>query len=280
MIVIPKWGTSRLESSQANTASAGVTLTQDGTTAHTKGPWSQLIASSSFDSYGITVMIGTAAVAASTNVRRLVDIGIGAAASEIVIAPNLMCGNAGSWAVAGGGLAVYTFPIFIPAATRISGRCQANTVSGAVAALVFLHSLPIGPMGWTGSRITAYGADTATSSGVSHSPGNAAYATDTEITSSSSNPIKYLQAGTDLLTDTTGATLRGLVRIGVGATPDYIAQHLPIQESATVESLLAGSMNQLLSGMQFDIPAGTRLTVGGMRNGTAEARGFVFYGVD
>ena len=281
MLIVPKFGTTRLQSSQTGTGDAGVTLTGDGTTAHTKGAWAQIIASSSFDAYGITIMLGTSNVAASTNRRRMADIGIGGSGSEIVLAPNLIFGNTGNWAIVNGGLAIYSFPVFIPAGTRIAGRVQCEaTTNNTANVLVYLHSTPIGPGGWTGSRITAYGADTATSSGVSHSPGNGSYATATEITASSTNPIRYLQVGTDLLTDTTGSTARGLLRIGVGATPNYIVEHLPYQESTTVETLLPETMNHLLAGMAFDIPAATRLVVSAMRNATAEARGWVLYGVD
>lgn len=280
MIVIPKWGTTRMDYSNVDTSTVGITLTADGATTHTKGPYTTLIASSAFDAYGLTVLIGAAGVAVSTNIRRLVDISVGAAAAEQVLAPNLDCGNTGTWGLAAGGLAAYMFPVFIAAGTRISGRCQANTTSGTVNALIFLHSTPIGPYGWTGSRITAYGADTANSQGTSNSPGNASYSTDSQITASCDNPVKYLQVGQDMLADTTGATLRGILRIGVGATPHYVAQHLPFQESTTIETLLPVTVNSILAGMAFDIPAATRLTVGAMRNGTAEGRGYILYGVD
>ena len=128
--------------------------------------------------------------------------------------------------------------------------------------------------------MTDYGPDTSTSSGVSHTAGNNAYATATQIVASSANPIKALQVGTDLGTDTTGATKRGLLRIGVGAGPTYVASDLPYKESTTLETVDFSLANFLLSKMAFDLPAAQSLHISAMMNAAGEARGFAFYGVN
>jgi hypothetical protein len=280
MLVSPIWGTTRLDTTETSTANAGVTLTGDGVTAHVKGPWSQLIASSAFDAYGISVLVGSTARAASVDIRRLVDIGIGAASSEIVIIANLEAGGSAEWGDPSCQPAHYVFPIFIPAGTRIAGRCQGQAISPTVQCQVRLYSTPIGPCGWTGSTVTTYGADTANSRGVLHTHGNASYPTATEIVSSTSRPTRYLQVGVGMSSDTTGNTKRGLIRIGVGSTPNYIASDLPWAESTTVESVQFETANFILSRMLLDIPSATSLRLGAMMNAAGEARSFILYGVD
>jgi hypothetical protein len=280
-LIIPITTHSFIQTIQANTTAAGVRITGNTSTANVKGPWTQLLASSGEVCHGITLMIGSANTLASTARRKFVDVGIGAAASEIVIIPDLDCGNVNNWGQATSGPVVFTFPIKIPAGTRISARMQAEaTTNNTVDMLAFLHKDPIGPNGWWGTRVTAYGANTTTTMGVAHSPANGSYATPTEITAACTNPIKYFQVGMDLNTDTTGDTARCMMRIGVGATPNYIVSDLPYYESTTVEAVDFTMVNFLLSKMLFDIPQSTRLTVSAMRNATATARGFTLYGVD
>lgn len=90
-----------------------------------KGSWVTLIASLNFDTYGLLICINNnSASAASRN--SAMDIGIGAAASEVVLIPNLIAGNAAGYT--SGGLWYY-FPIFIPAGTRIAARAQSTVVT-------------------------------------------------------------------------------------------------------------------------------------------------------
>lgn len=102
----------------------GTTITASGS-VNTKGSWTQLIASTAGDCCFafIDVILN---VGAATNV--LFDIGVGAAASEVVICSNLFAGMP----AAGGGAAInsYCFPLSIPAGSRIAARCQSD-VGGA-----------------------------------------------------------------------------------------------------------------------------------------------------
>jgi hypothetical protein len=270
---------SRVECSISTTASEGATITASGST-HTKGSYTELIASSSRDAYGITVLIWGAQTAASTNNRGLLDIAIGAASSEVDIVPNLLYGGTSVWSGTTASPAIYYFPIHIRSGTRISARCQNVTASRTCTCIVWLHHTPVGPDGWVGSRVQAYGASTSTSTGVSHSPGNGSYATATEITASCARPIRAMQLGLDMGTDTTGSTARGLARIGIGSTPHYVAEHLPTRENTTLETNACDLANLILATMRFSIPTGTRLVISAMRNVAAEARGWVIYGVD
>jgi hypothetical protein len=276
----PPHGYTALEDNQgAASTEIGLFITSDPTTAHTKGPWNELIASTGFDAYGVTVALSGLAIA-NTNTRCLVDIGVGASTSEAVIINNLLAGGAPSFGGTNApGLALFYFPIFIPAATRIAARSQSLIIGDGVGVCVWLHQKPLRP-GWFGTRVTSYGPDTATSSGVSHSPGNASYAAATEIVASTTNPIRALQVGIDLLTDTTATNASGLLRIGIGSTPIYIAADLPYSESTTAELTSCVYANMILSQQRFNLAAATRLVISAQRNVAAEARGFALYGVD
>lgn len=253
-----------------------------GGSAHTKNTtYTTLIAATAYDAYGITVILSNVGTAATTNERALVDIAIGAASSEIVIIPNLICGNTGTLGAATGGAAIFHFPIFIAKGVRLSATAQALIASDTVNVAIYLHQHPRGPGRFIGSRVTAYGANTGTSSGVAHTSGSTnAYGTATQIIASTTNPIKALQIGMDLGTDTTGATLRGLVRLGFGATPDYFVSDLIWSESTTLENPHFWLANFVLSHMGFNIPAGADIRLSAMVSGTGEARGWVLYGVD
>jgi hypothetical protein len=74
-------------------AEYGTSVAAPGST-HTKNTtYTELIASTSYAAYGITVLLSNVGTTASTNARALVDIAIGAASSEVVIIPNLICGK-------------------------------------------------------------------------------------------------------------------------------------------------------------------------------------------
>jgi hypothetical protein len=214
---------------------------------------------------------------ATTRINFLVDIAIGGVGSEQVIIPNLLGGNQAASASTSFGGSYYFFPIFIKAGSRISATCQANVAADTVNVNVHLVQHRV-PGKWYGQRVTAYGPDTATSTGVSMSPGSSTYATDVNLSASTANPIRALQIGTDLLTNTAGTTSRGLIRVTAGTS--ILAQDLPYGESTTLESTIYTPANFMLSHMQFNIPAGIALKISAMRNTTAATRGWAAYGVD
>lgn len=275
-LYIPLNGSQRVEGQITTSTAEPGTLVTANATLHAKGSYTTLIAATAYTSYGITVLLSNTAVA-SARTGQLVDIAIGAAASEVVIIPNLMAGNQGTTggATPGGG-AIYYFPIIIPAGVRISARSQAFVTLDTVNVGVWLNQNPVYGK-WYGSRVTAYGVASASSTGVSISPGNGSYTTGT-IIASSTNPVKYLQLGVDLFTNTTGVSIRGLCQ--VLAASQIIANHLPFTESTTLESIHFNQVNMILSQMNFNLPAAINLSVGAMRNGTAATRGWALYGVD
>jgi hypothetical protein len=89
-----------------------------GGSAHTKGSWYQLAASTPFAFDWIEVHIQTS----SGSQTALVDIGIGGAGSEVVLIPNLLIESQSAYLYH----VNYRLPIAVPAGSRISARCQSN----------------------------------------------------------------------------------------------------------------------------------------------------------
>lgn len=115
----------RVETCGANTADSGGTSVDSGAGAgDTKGAYSQLIASTSFDYKMLFIVPGNANdyVRPSSN-RWLLDIAVGAAASEQVIIPNLQLGGSDVDDVISP-LLIGPIPINIPAGSRIAARAQ------------------------------------------------------------------------------------------------------------------------------------------------------------
>jgi hypothetical protein len=217
----------------------------------------------------------------STNQRCLVDIALGGAGSESVIIPNLTCGNVSDYAATSSKGASYFFPIYIPAGVRVAATCQASTGGDIVNVAVRLFQHPMGVGAWYGSRVTAYGADTTNSRGTSVTPAVDGFGTVVQITSSTTNPVRYLQMGYDLLSDTTGASTRMLAKIYLGNATATLADMLPLKESTTIEAVDFTDANFVLSRLMYNLPAGSDLRVAISRNAaTPEARGVILYGVD
>jgi hypothetical protein len=123
-------GVGRFQDAANVASSILVSITASGT-ANTKGSYTQLIASTSFDASGFLL-----ALRASTVSRTyLLDIAVGAAASEQVVLPNILVS-------VGTGSALPTDLVYLPMAVkagqRIAARCQSATASAAMTVGVYL----------------------------------------------------------------------------------------------------------------------------------------------
>lgn len=125
-------------------------------TPHTKGSWVQIDASLARNICGLTIAPDASIGQTTVDTSMLLDIGIGAAASEAVVVSNLPVGFLGA--------GVQTFlPIHIPAGTRIAARIQGAVVSDTYAPVVILHFADRPGM-WSGYALAeTIGVDTATS---------------------------------------------------------------------------------------------------------------------
>jgi hypothetical protein len=160
-----------------NNFSATPSLTAAGTTvtsgaAYTKGAaFTQLIASTTYESYGFWINIGGTG-ASATRTDTVMDIAIGAASSEQIIVPNLLCG----WRNAFGTNPMSLFiPIYIPKGSRVSARTACATASKAVQKQIILMGGCSGIYGSTYTGCDAYGVTYTAGTvagGTSHTPGN------------------------------------------------------------------------------------------------------------
>lgn len=262
--------------SHSTTSATGVTVTASATT-HTKGNWSQLIANTGARSLGIMVWFDNTALSNGAS-SMLVDIGMGGAGSEQVIIPDLIAGYALNASVSNSAH-VYFFPLFIPAGVRLAARAQALVASDTVACRINLFQRPTSA-GWVGTRVTAYGVDSAQSRGTAVTSGGAnTYGTATSLSASTANPIKYMQMGMQGNGRTALVDSRVLTDIRLGASTS-IAGPLIGNTDTGSESTGFSSANDQLARMSFGIPAGQDLRMASMSSSASQAFDFIIYGVD
>ena len=160
----PLFGGQRFSTEGEDLTDSGGTEVTSGA-ANTKGSYVELVASSSFDAQGILVCANSNTFVAFK--AHLLDIAVGAAASEQIILPDLLTTD--FWDAFFYGY----FPISIPSGTRISARCQSDGASAPLDVTVTLLAqgfLPSSPL----SRVEAWGVDAATSRATSIDPGGSA----------------------------------------------------------------------------------------------------------
>lgn len=118
-------GFTRCENFGADTTDTGGVSVDPGGTAHTKGAWSQLVASTPFNVHWATLCLGNQLNSARSLADWLVDIGVGGAGSEGVIVPNLPIASEASQQVRP---TFTTFPVAIPAGSRVVVRAQCSII--------------------------------------------------------------------------------------------------------------------------------------------------------
>ncbi len=104
---------------QTTIAPSGGTQVTISTTANTKGAWIQIVAATPFDAHEL--IVNPLPTYVGTTATSLMDIAVGAAGSEQIIIPNLLCPQ-DQWCGYAPGLV--KIPVAIPAGSRISARAQ------------------------------------------------------------------------------------------------------------------------------------------------------------
>jgi hypothetical protein len=140
--------------------SSGVTITANSS-AHTKGSWSQLIASSSANASLVWVRVSNV-VSNGNNTATLLDIGTGASGSEAALIENIAVGGAVATISQAG--YVFAVPIKVASGTRISARIQ-SVVTGGKTAVVQAKLYDTGDYTTAPTSVDTIGSDTATSAG-------------------------------------------------------------------------------------------------------------------
>lgn len=258
---------------QVETSTAGKSFTASGT-VNAKGSWTQLASGTARDATGIWVFPGGAGD--NTDALWLIDIGVGAGGSEIVLIPNLLnrLSPANSGGPVGGG---YFFPIHIPAGSRLSARGQCSVASKTTRVHCLLQTEGFASPSPFG-RVTDYGTVAGSSDGTLVTSGiNNAEGAWAQLVASTSHPIQMLL----LAFGTTGAggsLSRYFFDLGVGAAGSEVVvlEDLPLYQSSN------SSLWAEVGPFPLSIPAGSRLAVRAQSSETfiAATCRAIAYGVD
>lgn len=262
-LLIPQKGIKREEASHsAPAANYGVAVTTSGT-ASVKGTAVELIASTAFDAYGMIVTAGGYGAAATAS-QGAMDILIGAATEEVLIA-NLLMGYCGTFAtVAGKGHKQWFFPIYIPAGTRIAAQAAGARTTTAFRVGVFLFGGDGCPPWRCGSKVTTYGMGTVPD-GTAITPGASGAAGSWTQIAASTNEDHFAFCPSFQLTGDTTTNLRGInVDIGIGAATE---------EQIGISRCYGTDSGETMDGMWpnwpifADVPSGTRLVMRASNHG-------------
>lgn len=186
-----------------------VTLTSDGTTPNIDTAWSEVVSSTSQPINQITIGSNSVNYNNTQDRSTLVEIGIGAASSEVVIVPYINFGGKPE------GYS-YSIPIFIPAGTRIAIRMRSARLNNAQTYYVALRTTNrfFKP---SPRALIGMGTNAANSRGTDLPIGSAGVkGAWTQIISSTTQPLSALILGFDASGDTLLNTSPGYVDIAVG----------------------------------------------------------------
>lgn len=255
-----------VETIGADTANSRGTSITPSASAHTKGSWTQLVASSGVAARGILVLISGGA--ASSVEDYLVDIGTGGAGSETVVVANLP--EAGPTNRL---LKPYFCPVAIPAGTRISARCQCGAAS-AGAIFVMAYVLPAPSVGLDDcTTLTTYGADPSTTRGLSIDPGGSANTKGSwvELSASTSDPIDWILPCIENLGDTVQSICEWLVDLGTGGagSETVVVANLQFQSNSITNLKIPAyppiPVDRIAAGTRLAVRAQCNITTAGDR---------------
>lgn len=231
--------------------SGAVTVTAN-TSAHTKGSWTELIASTSANaSYLLIEVSGVAAIGADT--ATLLDIATGGSGSEVVLIGDIAVGSA---ATAAGTQPSFTFgvPIKVASGARLSARIQ-SVVTGGKTATVQISTFDMGDYSYAPTAVDVIGTSTATSVGTAMSGSSGTWVQITASTSNAYRAVVVVPSASAIAL----ATIIPEFRLGTGASgaESEVGRMFAAYTNAETAGILART-SALITG---SIPSGTRLSV-------------------
>jgi hypothetical protein len=249
--------------------SGNVTVTADNT-AHTKGAWSQIIASTSANGTFLYITV-TGVGSASTNTATLVDIATGASGSETAFISNCAVGGA----AAGGALqgAVIGVPFQVPSGTRISARIQ-SVVSGGKTGVVSVAVIDAGEYPSAPTSVDVIGTNTATSKGTEFAGGSGTWV---EAVGSTARAYRAVCPVISIHSDTVANLTQRIYEVGVGASGNEAA--FGATRYAITNSEQAGIAVPFSYLLGEQIPAGSRLAVKHAITADPNLYGFCLIGI-
>lgn len=240
----------------------GTSITTGGSSS-TKGTAVQLIASTAFDTWWVTVMASAHGNIATASDACL-DILVGAATEQVLI-PNLLAGYSGT--SGGGGPRVWNFPLYIPAGSRIAARAAGLRTSSTMRVAIYLYGGSGPPPFKCATRIDTVGIGTVPN-GTAVTPGaSGAEGSWTEIVASTTRDAFGVVPSFQVTNDTTISQRAYSLDIGVGsATEEEIGGPYNYASHAG-ELVYDGVIYPTL----VDIPASSRLVVRASNSNTNDA---------
>jgi hypothetical protein len=230
--------------------SSTVTVTAD-TAAHTKGAWSELVASTSASTTYIIVEVGGIA-ANATDTATLLDIGTGASGSEVALLANIAVGGA-ALAVARPAFA-FGVPIKIASGTRLSARIQ-SVVTGGKTGTVLVRTFDMGDYAYAPASVDVMGSSTATSDGTPMSGSSGTYVQITASTSRAYKAIVCVPSSSS--TNVNNAIVE--FTVGVGASSSEVEVGRVNAHFLSTEEM--GMATRYPTIMAANIPASSRIAV-------------------
>jgi hypothetical protein len=244
---------------------AAVNVTTGGT-AHTKGSWFQLIASTSANASLLVLRVDGISINA-TNTAALLDIGIGASGSETVIIPDVAVGGA----TANITVAV---PFQIPSGTRIAARAQSAATTRQFRCDPFLYD--DGKYSIAPTSVDVITTDPATSKGIEFSGSSNTWVEAIASTTRAYRGVCLVPSVHDADTSNLTATT---LEVGVGSAGNEVAfgtMRLDFLNSESVRGQFPGFS---LFGRGSVIPAGSRLAVRHQLTTNPTRHGFCLIGI-
>lgn len=245
-------GASRATTVGPNTATSGVVTLSPNASPNTKGSWTEIVSAAPFEVDGFMVFLRGALDSCDS----LIDIAIGAAASEQVIVSNIAFTQRAAERAA----TSFWVPLKIPSGQRISARCQTTT---GTSNSIFIYLVPVASglknaPSW--GRAVALGAVTADSGGTSVDPGGTinTKGSYSELTASLDIDVEWIVVNITNQANTAATTALFLmdIAIGAGGSEQVIVPNLHFIIDAAPDT----PMPQHLS-FPVSIPKGQRVSV-------------------
>jgi hypothetical protein len=230
--------------------SSVVTVTANSS-AHTKGAWSQIIASASANA-SLLILLVKDIQTSTANTATLLDLATGASGSETAFASNIAVGGAVTSTTDG---IVFAIPIKIANGTRLSARIQ-SVVTGGKTASVQAYLFNVGDFSTAPTSVDVIGGNTANSEGISCSGSSGTWVEAIASTSQAYRAVALVPS-----THNASVGFANIVQydVGVGAAGNEVDFGLVKFVTTTQESVR--STPPYLSLFGANIPAGSRLAV-------------------
>jgi hypothetical protein len=249
--------------------SSATTLTANAS-AHTKGAWSEVIASTTSNASLMAIKV-SGVHQQGTDTATLLDIGTGAASSETAVASNIAIAGAAIVSVALVGVLI-PIPLKIPSGTRLSARIQ-SVVTGGKQATVQIFLLDAGDYATAPTSVDVLGTDTATSAGTALSGSANTWAEVVASTTQAYRAISFAPC----MVGTLSGNISVQYEIGVGASGSEQTFLFSTARFSTEETCNSAVPSFPIASVA--LPAGSRLSVRHDNTVAPSRHGFTLIGI-